>query len=442
MMADGERLLLRPPRMALPTPAAEECLLNPCGASRLPATCQFLPATAEIFIRPGSLRSYALVMDSQTLTLTGPSALAVIRASRLAGGPALMPTSLTKVPRSARRLPSDEALAALLPCLAPAIGHGDGLFLRVSDEADRVRKGTVACRLSRGSFSEGSLWEVSPPDQCRAAAAAIDEGALDLRLLVDAPPLALASRASFLCQRDREQGRAPGSFETYVRILADELELCGRYGRDPLDPTSATCIDDLRPVTSRGELEGFLSSEMTGKGAGPRMMRQGLPFVVDGLRSPLESATHLCMTQSPHWGGLSFPSYECNGRLDLPDGATTTTGLGHISPDFLWRDASVALETEGYATHGTRAGRVKDNRRLRFYNDCGVTVFPALFDEVCTRRGMDSVLAGLAHALCERSGERGALMERRFKRTFSDRTGMQRRNVILGTLLPTRRNDE
>lgn len=379
-------------------------------------------------------------MDTETLTFTGPSALAIIRASRLRGGPRLVPTGLTGVPAPPRGFPPTDALLSLLPCLVDIDGHAASLLhIRVPGKAERVRRPGVVCRQTSGTYPPGSFWEVRPDPGREKVAEASGPGIKGLRILVDSPPLALARQAGLLCSQDRAEGRRPGSFEAYVRILSDELELCGCYGRDPLGRKGVNCVYDLRPVTSAEDIARFLGLGDAAGGEGARLMRLGQRSVVDNLRSPLEAATHLCMLPSPHWGGLSFPSYECNGMLELPRGVTTTSGLERVMPDFLWRDQGVVLETEGFATHGTRAGRASDNRRLRFYNDCGVTVVPALFDEVCTRRGMDALLAGVAHLLCERSGDEGALMARRFKRAFADKTGSARRNVILGTILPVDR---
>lgn len=214
-------------------------------------------------------------METCTLTLTGPSALAVIRASRLPGGPALVPADDTVVPEPPRTKVAIQALLAALPILSALLEKGEPVHVRVPSSRLRVRSRSVRCHVTPGTFPAGSFWEAcvsqgpTPTSPTDAAG--------PLRVLVDAPSLALLRRAELLCRQARTGSGEPGAFEVRIRLLADELELCGCYGRDPLEPSGPACTYKLPPVGTAADLRQLAASEFAGNCNGrPRHARQPL----------------------------------------------------------------------------------------------------------------------------------------------------------------------
>lgn len=370
-------------------------------------------------------------MSTQTITFTERSAVALIRAARLDDGLSLAETDLTRVPKPGRW---DFGAADIASAFPGAFPPPDAThWLHVLVPAERMQRRGIQCHRSAGLYPPGSFLEVSRSD---SSTGSLPPG---VRVYVSAPPLCLMSCARMVRARASRLGSAgDGALVVFLEVAAVALELCGRYGRHPLSPRDGTCLDNLDPITTVQELAAYF--EAAGDGDDSRLVRRTIPYLADGLRSPLESAVHLSLDLPPRYGGLSFPPHECNQPLELPEGyrGPRDFGFGHILPDFLWRAQRVAIETEGYATHGTREGRLSDNRRQHFYNACDVTVFPVLYDEVLTRARLDDVLRRVAVCLAKDD----AVLARRLKRNFADKAAASRRAVLLHRLLPPVRPEE
>lgn len=369
-------------------------------------------------------------MERPTITFTGPSAIALIRAARIGGGVRLRQTDLRAIPPVGEWTPSAPALQDLLPvALAPDVDHHP-LFVVAPRPEDRARRHGFAWSVDRRTLPEGTLLEVAGIDGQFAA----HQLPRDLRIFVTSPEESVATLAGMLCAADQHVGHASYSHRTFARLAALSLELCGTYGRTPLTPGDSECVYKLGPVTSVDALAWHCSNPCLGDRDGLRLVRRVAGDLADGLRSPLEAAAYLSLKLTPRRGGLSFPAFLSNGELDVPESLRSQGYPDVIHPDFWWPDLHVALETEGFATHGTREGRAQDNKRLRIYQAKGITVFPALYDEVCTVAGMDSVLSMVAEKLSERSV--GTSLQKRFKRTFADERGRALRGEMLEVVLP------
>jgi hypothetical protein len=87
---------------------------------------------------------------------------------------------------------------------------------------------------------------------------------------------------------------------------------------------------------------------------GTRRLRAELGLSRDATASPLED--RFLAT----WRACGGPEPECNAYVDPGDGGPL------LRPDFVWRDARTAVETDGRATHDTRHGfeddRLRDQR--------------------------------------------------------------------------------
>lgn len=369
-------------------------------------------------------------METKTITFMGPSALALIRAARIDRGMRLCTTDLKAVPEVGSWEPSATRLQRLLPmALASDLDHHP-LYVCAPTPEGRARRQGLAWKVDRRPLPQGSILEVRGLGD-RLASAHLPR---DLRVLVTSPEETIAALAGMLCAADRHGGFSTCSYRTFVRMAGVSLELCGRYGRSPLAPSDGTCLYDLAPATSADALMRYAAHEDTGSGEGMRLLRSVVPYLADGLRSPLEAATYLSMRLIPRRGGLSFPPFRSNEPFPVPESLRAQGYQESITPDFWWPDQKVVVETEGFATHGTREGRARDNQRLRVYQACDITVFPALYNEVRTRQGMDALLALVADRLCERAG--GAALRRRFRRTFEDERGRALREELLSVVLP------
>jgi Protein of unknown function (DUF559) len=89
---------------------------------------------------------------------------------------------------------------------------------------------------------------------------------------------------------------------------------------------------------------------------GRRALRVELDLPRERTASPLEDRFLAAWRAS----GLPEPEPECNAYVDPGDGGPL------LRPDFVWRDARTAVETDGRATHATRHGfeddRLRDQR--------------------------------------------------------------------------------
>jgi very-short-patch-repair endonuclease len=162
--------------------------------------------------------------------------------------------------------------------------------------------------------------------------------------------------------RDRRKGRLPG-----IEIHRRDLSATDVDARWPVTSVLRTCMDCFRTLPLREALAVGDSAIRTGRvtldqlqgeaarqrGTDSRAARTAAGLLDERAESVLESVARAEM----HLAGLPDPESQ----------VVVQTPLGPRRLDFLFRDAGVGVETDGFATHGQRAGLLADCIRHNGY---------------------------------------------------------------------------
>ena len=130
-------------------------------------------------------------------------------------------------------------------------------------------------------------------------------------------------------------------------------------------------------------------------------IRRILPYLCEGIASPLEAEWYLRSCLPKMLGGLSIARPLVNQRLDLSPRAARLAGKHYIVSDFRWPDKNVALEINGFGSHGDRDGVTETSRRSKAYAAMGIRSFTLTADELHDKR----VFLDFSAELCELLGE-------------------------------------
>ena len=147
----------------------------------------------------------------------------------------------------------------------------------------------------------------------------------------------------------------------YVVALVElGCELCGMYS---LQNTRRGFKDRTRPLTSSKNLYAFAGRVTHERGTS--MVFAALPWVVDGMRSPMETVLYLMLCAPRKWGSLALPRPLCNVLLDVPEHLWDKTTLRHIRPDFLWPEFCLIVEYTGRIRTREGAHTIRRSRSSR-----------------------------------------------------------------------------
>lgn len=173
-----------------------------------------------------------------------------------------------------------------------------------------------------------------------------------------------------------------------ARTLLDLAEVVDRRGiAKAIDRAEALGVFDLRAV------EDVLSRADGRRGA--RVLRE----VLAEYAGPALTETELEERFLAMCRAAGLPTPEVNAWVTLDDGVA-------YKIDFLWRAERLAVETDGWETHGTRRAFESDRRRDRSLRLAGWEVIRFTWRDV--EREPDEVIAVLARLLEERNGTRRA----------------------------------
>ena len=252
------------------------------------------------------------------------------------------------------------------------------------------------------------------------------EGAL--RLFVESPALNLIRMCQRLDALVRHGALSPNA--AFFRLLTFPMEACGSYARDPSDPAFGACAFELPALCRADDLGAFLS-EATGI-KGLRQARHVAALVQDGAGSPEETLLSFAFKLSPELGGIEAPPFSENEPIEWPSDVLHLIEHCRMRPDFHWARHRTASEYNG-REHVSEEAFEEDQRRVRDYQTCGISVFPASYKNVSTLAALNAYLARVAHALAQTEG---AEFEARVRRTLADEGASFMRRVLLSQMLP------
>lgn len=180
--------------------------------------------------------------------------------------------------------------------------------------------------------------------------------------------------------RGRRKERLAGA-----RIHRRDLATSDVLDRWPVTTVLRTCMDCFRTLPLQeavvvgdsalrmgmATLEQLVAEAARLRGMGSSAARAAANVLDERAESPLESVARVAMLRA----GLPEPESQ----------VVVETPLGARRLDFLFREEGVGVETDGFATHGTRSGLLSDCERHN-----GYALFPGL---VVLRFGFEHVMS-------------------------------------------------
>lgn len=178
----------------------------------------------------------------------------------------------------------------------------------------------------------------------------------------------------------------------YVVILAElGCELCGTYSKRD---TSRGYTKRERPLLSSSTLLFYLGRMAFCYGA--RRMREALPWIIDGMASPMETALYLLICLPPSLGGLGIMRPISNAKINVPQELRVGVHAWRqiVMPDLFWPERGVVVEYDSDEAH---AGREReDQERRELLQDMGYVVIVFHADDVLDRGKFSAKVSSLA----------------------------------------------
>lgn len=227
------------------------------------------------------------------------------------------------------------------------------------------------------------------------------------------------ARAAFGAEGERLVVENPVKWENRRRLVEAAVLACEFAGRYRLPGAGGGVDYDARPVMSLASLAEVLET-LGSRGYSQAVHRaqsvRALAF--DGSASPMETSLALMLTLPLEFGGFGLPRPQLNAPINVsvPGGQMTVT------PDFLWREQSVAFEYDSDEFHANKgreqAGR--DALRANALLVGGYRVFRATTQMVRTLEGVALLAGQLAAALGVDLAEPTEADELRRRRLFAE----------------------
>lgn len=150
-----------------------------------------------------------------------------------------------------------------------------------------------------------------------------------------------------------------------ARAAALAMEVCGEYARSPRAPGGfyrRPPLEDVEALRAHFELAG-------GYGAG--RVREALPYVAPGSRSPMETVLVLVLVLPLEVGGCGLPMPRLNFRIEIPPALQRALGKPYVVADLCWPEFMLILEYNGYEWHATPTAMDGDASRNEGLRDAG-----------------------------------------------------------------------
>ena len=253
-------------------------------------------------------------------------------------------------------------------------------------------------------------------------------GSGELRLFVESPGLSLVRMEQQVQRLVKRGALTPNA--AFIKLLTFPMEACGLYARDPADPAHGPCVFELEPIQPPEKIVELLN-DLEGI-RGLRRARHAASLVQSGAGSPEETLLSLAFKLPESLGGIEAPPFLENEPIDWPEEVRHLIEHGQMRPDFNWPGHLTAGEYNG-KDHISEEAFEEDQRRIRDYQRCGISVFPASYKNVRTVHALNGYLASVAHSLAKTEGPE---FEARVRRTLEDEGATHARKVLLSQTLP------
>lgn len=198
---------------------------------------------------------------------------------------------------------------------------------------------------------------------------------------------------------------APTLTETKLILLG--FELCGAY---VLDSGHSAGFRKREPLMTVAGALRFLDG--CGEAKGVAKARRALATVLDGSRSPMETALALMLCAPRRMGGLGFAPPLLNEPVRTADGVKYV--------DVCWPERGLGLEYQGRAYHDDAQAQARDGRRESRLLASGMRIIDVWYDDVRNERLFDKLAKDVAVLLGTRLRIRSGKFEKKQWRLRAD----------------------
>lgn len=303
------------------------------------------------------------------------------------------------------------------------------LRLLVPDASERRLLNQVATTSFSHALCDNALLELrtgNDPEQRVVIPSSV-------RVLIDAPPLALTWASANMVKRIRM--RTADELEATLRLIELASEFCGSYARNAMDPRTGACFFDKphheKPFTHLNELQENLHAMHGANGL--RLARKVAGHAIDGSGSPMETYLNLALTLPPRLAGVSMARPLANHQLVVDEDIRPLIDHKSLRPDLQWPDYNTLAEFLGDESHASKSARVEDKNRIKDYVTAQYAPIILMFEDVRNQTALNQTIQAIARELM-RNGKRGELY--RVSRILEDKSFLARQQTLIKTLLP------
>ena len=197
----------------------------------------------------------------------------------------------------------------------------------------------------------------------------------------------------------------------------------------PRRPAHGPCVFELEPIQPPEKIVELLN-DLEGI-RGLRRARHAASLVQSGAGSPEETLLSLAFKLPESLGGIEARPFWRTSPSTGRRRCVTSSSTGRCGRLQLAR----APDRRGVQRQGhiSEEAFEEDQRRIRDYQRCGISVFPASYKNVRTVHALNGYLASVAHSLAKTEGPE---FEARVRRTLEDEGATHARKVLLSQTLP------
>ena len=182
---------------------------------------------------------------------------------------------------------------------------------------------------------------------------------------------------------------------SFNNLVALCCESCGRYVKDPTHPKG---IRKRPPLTNIARLSCYVE-KLGPHTKGIAKLRQALKYVVDGCRSPMETAIALLISLPVKYGGYGFPKPLVNWRIDLTSEQQRMAQRHYIEADLYFKDANATVEYDSDEEHSQPKSIASDAIRNNTLRHLGIPVLNITWGQVRSTSAFDDAMKQLGTLL-------------------------------------------
>ena len=285
-----------------------------------------------------------------SVILTGASALRMIRAERRQMGYIGWKDLEPEEERRVLCVSSPSAEDIYLPDLV-RIGAKSGevqedLCLLVGSAARRRRMPGVSWSVCSAGLPAGSILEVEP------GVYSLSPEALCVAVAREIGCIQAFALAQELCSKislsDRGEYLPPYTSPVVNKLAKDK------------DQPADVGYFEVEPVLTPDRLAEYLAAC---KGSAAKQLRRLCPYLSENLRSPMECIMLALFSLPFSYGGFACGPFKTDCKIEFNDRAQAISRMPHAVCDAYQEAARFDLEYNGELGHGSRSGRIHDEKR-------------------------------------------------------------------------------